>query len=297
MTPGNLMLQQCIQSGTVIVPVDALNEVLVVRSFSHDDPIRNVLETALDGYDISRLNIRIVDVNHRDELVTHLNEFNGMLLVFDCHGGHDGLDSHGWLRIGNDKVDPWQLSREARIPPIVVLSACSTFALAGSHASVANGLIRSGAITVIGTFLPVNAALSAVFVARLLYRVDAFLPALKSIGKNSVTWRTLISTFLRMSYVTDLMHFLIYTKRWLPEEMFTRIAIKSNYDINALRPDWYRRLMRRISRVSRRSEVEIQTAIDTETPLLETMYYCQIGRPDLICIFLGDTPLPGDNPD
>src|SRR5690606_16832943 len=121
----------CIQSGMFVVPSQSLDDILIVRSFSESDPIKHVLEFAIGGYEISRLRIRIIDVNDRAELVNCLNDFSGVLVVFDCHGGHGGANSHGWLKIGRDMVDPWQLAGEARVPPIVILSACSTFALAG----------------------------------------------------------------------------------------------------------------------------------------------------------------------
>ena len=289
MTPGNLMLHQCVLSRMLILDAAALDDILVVRAFAEDDHIRGHLEHALGAYGIDRLRIRFVDVDDRAGLVACLNAFAGMLVIFDCHGGHGGDDSHGWLKIGRDKVDPWQLGGEARVPPIVILSACSTFALAGSHASVANGLIRSGAVSVIGTFLPVQSAQSAIFVARLLYRIDAFLPALKALDRNFVTWRTLVSTFLRMSFATDLLNFFIRDKAWLSGEMFTRIGRQANFDINTLRSDWYRRFVRRIAWVARRPIFQIQLAIDTESPLVESMLYCQIGRPELIGIHLGDS--------
>lgn len=286
MTPGNLMLTQCIHAGITVLPSSALIDILIIRSFDANDPIRHALDTAIGGFNLKQVRPTFVDAANREELIAALNGFRGTLVVFDCHGGHGGDDGHGWLRIGSEKVDVWDLAHVARIPPIAILSACSTFALAGSHASVANGLIRSGAITVIGTFLPVNAIRSAIFVARLLYRIDSFLPVLKQLGTNFLTWRTLISTFLRMSYATDLLTFFIEEKQWLDNSMFIRIGNRTNYDINRLHPGWYQRLLRRISRAARRPIYDIQTIIDTESPLMETMYYCQTGRPETIGIFL-----------
>lgn len=286
MTPGNLMLTQCIQAGITILPASALTEILIIRSFDPNDPIRHALDIAIRGFNLKQVKTTFVDVANREELIAALNGFRGALVVFDCHGGHDGGDGHGWLRMGSEKVDVWDLARVARIPPIAILSACSTFALAGSHASVANGLIRSGAITVIGTFLPVDAIRSAIFVARLLYRIDSFLPALRQLDTNFLTWRTLISTFLRMSYATDLMKFFIEEKQWMDNSMFVRIGNRTNHDINRLHPAWYERLLRRMSRAARRPIFDIQTTIDTESPLMETMYYCQMGRPEMIGIFL-----------
>lgn len=288
MTPGNLMLAQCAQAGTLVLPQSAFDDIIVVRSFQGNDPIRDVLERAIQHFGLQRVRVRFVDVATRDELIACLNEFDGVLAVFDCHGGHGSDDGHGWLRIGRERIDVWQLANMARVPPVVVLSACSTFALAGSHASVANGLIRSGAVTVIGTFLPVDALRSAAFVARLLYRIDKFLPALKALDRNFVTWRTLVSTFLRMSYATDLLHFFIEDKKWMDQSMFNRIGIQANHDVNRLRNDWYKRLIRRIGGASRRPIADVQCLIESEASLVETMYYCQVGRPEAIGIYLGD---------
>ncbi|WP_157498924.1 hypothetical protein [Lysobacter sp. Root604] len=291
MTPGNLMLALCAESGMHSLPASALDDVIVVRSFAHDDPIRNSLEDAIQIFNLARVKVRFVDVTSQTELISCLNSYQGAIAIFDCHGGHGGDESHGWLKIGNERVDTWQLAHITRIPPIVVLSACSTFALAGSHASVANGLIRSGAITVVGTFLPVNALRSAAFVARLLYRIDVFLPALKALDKNYLTWRSLVSTFLRMSYATDLLQFFIDDKNWLEQAMFMRIGPMANQDINLLRSDWHERLVRRIAWASRKSRDEVLSAIENDSPLLETMYYCQIGRPETLGIWLGDVPI------
>lgn len=286
MTPGNLMLAQCIESGTIEVPLEALLDVLVIRSLQINDPIRPVLEAALDGFNLQRVRTQIIDVTSRDELIVALNNYQGFIAVFDCHGGHGGDDGHGWLQIGTDRLDVWELAHVARIPPIVLLSACSTFALAGSHASVANGLIRSGATTVIGTFLPVDAIRSAIIVARLLLRVDQYLPILKGSHFPAITWRNIVSTFFKMSYATDLLRFFIYDKKWMNESMLTRIGPLANRDINSFHLKWYSRLLRRIARASGKSTTDVQSSIDADSPLMETMYYCQIGRPESISIII-----------
>ncbi|MBB5883769.1 MULTISPECIES: hypothetical protein [unclassified Xanthomonas] len=286
MTPGNLMLQQCINSGMSIIGAEQLEEVLVLRSFAHNDPIKFSLETAIKSFELERLKVKFVDVDDRASLICELKQYDGMLVIFDCHGDHGGGDSHGWLTIGNERVDPWDLAGETRIPPIVILSACSTFALAGSHASVSNGLIRSGAITVLGTFLPVNAALSAIFVARLLYRIEAFLPALKALGMNIVTWRTLVSTFFRMSYASDLLHFFIYDKKWIDISKHEELGVQANSEINQMEPRWHEFFLNRLADASGRNTSDIKEVVEKECPLQETMYYCQVGRPEAIGIYL-----------
>ncbi|MCP1373828.1 CHAT domain-containing protein [Dyella lutea] len=285
MTPGNLMLTQCVDSGTLILSANELEDVLVIRSFEADDQVRPMLERAMDVFKVRRLRVKLIDAACASEVVAALNNFTGNLVVFDCHGGHDGDEGHGWLQIGPDKVDTWELAHIARIPPIVILSACSTYALAGSHASVGNGFIRSGATAVIGTFLPVDALLSAMMVARLLFRIDEFLPALHEFDADFITWRTLISTYLKMSYSTDLlMHFV--GKHQIEVGDFERIARLSTLDINHFHPYWYDRLVARISKATSISERGVRAEIDQECALVETMLYCHIGRPERILIYV-----------
>lgn len=288
MTPGNLMLSQSVASGMALLPSSRLRDVLVVRSFSEKDPVKYALEAAVNRFNIEHVRVRFIDVEDRESLVARLNEFDGLLVVFDCHGDHDGNDGNGWLCIGRDRVDPWGLAGEARIPPITVLSACSTFALAGSHASVANGLLRSGATTVLGTFLPVSADLSAILVARILYRVDAFLPALRKTGYDLISWRSFITGFLRMSYATDLLHYFTGEKHWIDRDKYEDLGLQANQDINSGHPDWHQRLLDRFAVASDRTITEIRQVIESECPLLETMYYCQVGRPENIGIYLDE---------
>ncbi|KRA20263.1 hypothetical protein ASD69_02625 [Lysobacter sp. Root604] len=114
---------------------------------------------------------------------------------------------------------------------------------------------------------------------------------MKALDKNYLTWRSLVSTFLRMSYATDLLQFFIDDKNWLEQAMFMRIGPMANQDINLLRSDWHERLVRRIAWASRKSRDEVLSAIENDSPLLETMYYCQIGRPETLGIWLGDVPI------
>ncbi len=288
MTPGNVMLSTCIEADPLQIPASALHDVLVIRSFNSNDPIRSALEFAVDGFGLKNVKVTFIDVDDECELVKHLNSFKGYVVIFDCHGNHGGKEGAGWLQIGKDRVDTWDLAHAARIPPIVILSACSTFALAGSHASVASGLIRSGAITVLGTFLPVDAIKSAIFVARLLFRIDQFLPALGAFGMDRVTWRTLISTFFRMSYCTDVISFFRDRKNMISADVSERIGISSNFDVNQLNSKWHDNLLRRIARASGISRQDVQLIVDSESPLMETMLYCQTGRPELIQLLVQD---------
>lgn len=288
MTPGNMLLQFATLGSPITLPAQALHNVLVIRSFTNQDKIRKFLEIAIDCFPLENgTTVKFVDVTSVTEVIEALNSFEGAIVIFDCHGDHGGLTQPGWLQIGKEKLDSWELSNKARVPPIVMLSACSTFAVGGAHASAANGFLRSGALSVIGTMLPVDAAKSSAFIARIIYRVDAFLPALHKLGYNLITWRTLISLFFRMSYATDVLRQFMDVERAITLEQYTEIHSDANQRINLFDPSWYEAMLEKVSEASGLPVVDLLSKIKDETPLLETMLYCQLGRPELLNIFIG----------
>ena len=211
-----------------------------------------------------------------------MNKFDGAMVVFDCHGNHGGKTEHGWLSIGKEKVDVWQLANVARMPPIVLLAACSTHPIDGSHASVANGLLRSGVLSVLGTYAPVNSAHTAILVARLLFRVEIFLPLITK--HRSCTWREIVSGFFRMSYTTDVLRDLTQTHKLITEEQFHNIHMQANTDINSGEPLWLERIQQNVMEATGKNEIEIKTLWAQHFQFAETMLFTQLGRPENIII-------------
>lgn len=291
MTPGNMLMQYCAVGGQKVISDSDLHDVLVIRSFAEEDEISGVLETAVECFlgGSSKVKCTFVDVGSKDDVVKALDSFYGNILVFDCHGYHGGPKENGWLCIGDEKLDTWSLAHKTRVPPIVLLSACLTSAIGGSHASVANGLIRSGAISVLGTFLPVDARKSALFVARILYRLEGYLPALKGLGFDMVSWQNFISEFMRMSYSTDVVDFLQIGKGVLSKKHRSDVLVYANKVINLGDNEWYEKLLSKLSNVCNIASSDIQGWLENEMPLMETMYYCHIGRPDNINIMVTES--------
>lgn len=285
MTPGNMLTQYCAAGDGLEITSAAFEEILVIRSFNETDRLKHILERAIIGFPISeKTKVRFVDVRKISEVADALNEFHGALVIFDCHGSHEGPEGTGWLAIGDEKLNTWELAHVARIPPIVLLSACLTSAVGGSHASVANGLLRSGALSVLGTFLPVHGIKSAIFMARIIYRLDAFLPALKKSGRKMATWRTLISTFMRMSYITDFLNYFQDVEKILSQDDYMKLHMDSNLRINSLQRNWFEDVLSDLSTITKRTENELIDMVQVNNPLMETMLYCQHGRPELLTI-------------
>lgn len=288
MTPGNLLGQFSMIGKGLVIPEAALKDILVIRSFQNHDKIKFMLQTAIALFKVEdRITIRFVDVSNAQEVISALNQYSGAIVVFDCHGGHDGDSKPGFLKVGREKLDVWSLAGIARVPPIVLLSACSTYAIGGSHASVANGFLRCGALSVIGTFLPVDAIKSSVVIARIIFRIHSFLPAVKSLKYESISWRTFISGFLRMSYATDVLKY-FEELNLIGKEQYANIHMRANQEINLLNSSWYENLLDSVANHSGKTIDEVFTLVKEGRPLLETMLYCQLGRPELITILIDE---------
>lgn len=285
-TPGNMLGPAALRSQRIIIPYSAITEILVIRSFDSFDPIRDHLSKAIEIYRESggygNMNINMVDVFNEQELIEALNEYSGLITIFDCHGEHGGEESHAWLHIGNDKLDVWSLANKCRISPVVVLSACSTHPVDGSHASVANGLFRCGVVSVLGTYAPVNAIHAGQFVARLLYRISKFVPIL--IEHGLVSWREVITGLLRMSYVTDVLMGMRDRFKLIDNEQYTDIHVKANLLINSSMENWQDKFVDIIKDYSELDEEKIKSEICENFQFVETMLYSQLGRPENIFI-------------
>ena len=279
-TPGNVMAQVALGHPTMTLPRMALNSILVIRSFASDDPIRGHLEQAINGFDLTGLKVEIVDVSTSDELINAMNAYEGAMMIFDCHGNHGGKTEPAWLQIGKQRVDVWGLKRVARMTPIVVLAACSTHPVDGSHASVANGFLSIGVKAVLGTYAPVDAQHTAIFVARLLYRIAFFLPMLTK--HRPVSWREIVGTFFRMSYVTDVLRDLLDVRQAINETQFQQLHYDANMAINAGTQDWLENLQQGVIDATGMTESDAREIWSTRYQFVETMLFGQLGRPETI---------------
>jgi hypothetical protein len=285
--PGNLFLATCVIPPT-IVPVAAFNDVLVIRSFRPDDPLRNLLEASISGA-LARpvafqVKVRFVDVANEEELVTALTAFRGAVLIFDGHGSYDTDLGAGTLVIGGQSIDAWQLRKRCSIPPIVIFSACDTQPLDGSHSSVATAAFALGAHTVLATMLPIDGRLAALFIGRLLFRMAEFLPL--AVKFQSVfTWREFIAGMLRMTYVTEVIEALRTNggKAYHGVD-FDEATLRANVAINNRRPGWFETFVNELSSQTTQSTDVVKSDIGRWASMTDSMKYVQLGNPESIVI-------------
>jgi len=324
-TPGNLFFQQCIIGEQIILPMQAFEEILIIRSFEDKDPIKNTLKKAIDILrklpdltplikalegrgkenaeavealklsDIEKpfnVKIRWVDVSNINEFVNALNAFSGAIMIYDGHGVYETENTIGSLKIGNNKLDIWELKGKARIPPIILLSACDTHSIDSSHASVANGFLVAGATTVLSTILPINALWAADFIARMILRIEQFLPVITQKLGNSIRWTNVVSGLQRMSFITESLIVLNRKANLrISTDAYLRIHTKTNNLINPWHADWYERYIDMLSQETGKSVDIIKQLMDIWVKIPECIKYIQLGNPELILIEGNDIDL------
>lgn len=287
-TPGNMMFIQVLNGGRRMLSINDFKKVLVLRSFSEGDVLKNILTNSANIFgNVSskfKLNIIYRDVKSEGDFIEAINGFDGAILVYDGHGGYDKQSDTSGLFIGDTLTNVWSLKHKIkRVPPIVLLSACDTHPVDSSHVTVANGFISLGATTVLSTLMPVDGKESAIMVGRLIYRIEEYLPIYLGINKT-IRWSHLVSGLQKMVYMTALNKFLcLKLKIELTEQNNLDIGIMFNHYINSDDDNWYEKSIEHFAKQTGRGTEQIQDALSNGF-FCEALKYVQIGNPENIVI-------------
>lgn len=285
--PGNQFLSHCV-APPVRIGMEALFDILVIRSFAIGDHLKPLLEQAIDDVlDESvkaRARIRFVDVQTIDELIDALSKFSGAILIFDGHGSYEDHFGVGTFVVGGNSVDVWSLREKCSFPPIVIFSACDTHPLDGGHGSCANAAFVLGAKTVLATLLPISGRLAAVFIGRLIFRIFEFVPMALKI-REILTWREVISGMVRMSYTTEVTRLLVkYAKLPIAEASRGRIQLAANIAINNRSGDWYETYLENLAHETNMGVEDLHNLIMRWASLTDALKYVQLGSPENVII-------------
>ncbi|MFJ2323906.1 CHAT domain-containing protein [Pseudomonas sp. NPDC087817] len=283
-TPGNASLSQLIKNRYTTVSLSDFKEILVVRSFSDTDKIKFTLEDTLQQWSSRHPeypNYKIIDVATAEEFVSTVNDFTGALMIFDGHGTLNKNSDMGSIVVGGSELDVWKLQHQLKMPPIVLLSACDTIPIDGGHGSSANGMLALGAMTVVGTLLPVDAFRSASFIARLIFRISKLLPSIVN-RATYMPWRGFMSGMLRMTFCTELIDNLIKETKIISTHDRPDIQLIANSAINSMSPDWYEDVLAEICRRSTQEKNKTLELCKFWGSMVESLKYIQLGRPEKI---------------
>ncbi len=287
------MMAQLVPQEPVSIRPEAIRKVLVISSFKDTDPLKNMLSGSLEAVKENwenQIDLTHVWVSTVDEFVAALNAFDGAILIFDGHGVPNSETPISKIAIADHQLDVWSLRGRVKCPPIVILSACDTQGVdASSHATVGNGFIALGAQTVVGTFLPVHGARSAMFIARLMHRIAEYVPAAIRAFKRSITWIDVVSGMLRMLLATEVIVALVGKP---DTEEFKELQGAANNEINSRNSDWFNKLIDRVANFRKVDRATAERLVQDVVARSDAIRYTQLGNPENILIS-DDTILDG----
>jgi len=166
----------------------------------------------------------------------------------------------------------------------VIFSACDTQPIEGNHGSVATAAFALGARSVLGTMFPINAIHSSIMMARMLFRIDQFLPIAAS-RFPVLNWRHMVSGMLRMSHTTEASRALnVRAKFGLTEEALSRVQMVANVEINAWRPSWFDAWVDAFAKEASRSGDDNRKMLERHVCITDAMKYVQLGNPERVVI-------------
>lgn len=113
-----------------------------------------------------------VEVTSLDELKKAISVNRADILVISAHGHYNRQSNYAGFVCGSDIVVGQDLGD---LPPVVVLSSCQIWLRGSGAISVADILVRQGALAIIGTLIPIDVRKNALLMTRFFINVAAAL--------------------------------------------------------------------------------------------------------------------------
>lgn len=292
-TPGGLTFGQLSPSPEIRLTLEHFREILILRSFKRDDPLRSDLETAVKATCLTNgdaIPARFVDVRDRAEFINALNGFGSALVIFDGHGIHPKESDIATLQLADEAVNLWDLRQKVMMPPIFFACACDTHAVNRSHVTTASGLLNCGVRSVIASFMPIRSNTAAVFVARMLLQVFQLLPDIvNGTSPRCVRWDEVFGFIQRMMYVSESIKALWPShERW--SEPLLEMKSSCTYLILTTGSGWYEAVLKAFASELGISSEIVRERLSIELPFAEVLKYLQVGNPESILICPEDPP-------
>jgi hypothetical protein len=198
-TPGNVLLNHYSDArNNVHMGKPELRKILVLNCMSSDDPLFRDPKLLLGN---SELQLQYAEVKTVDEYRAALEKHEPYILIHWGHGSYDRSTNRGYLHIGQEGTEVWEF-RDTAVPPIVILAACETSAIAETHNTPANAWLAIGARAVLGTYFPVQADLTIVLITRILANLAEAIT-----GKQVLpTWELVVSKTLALNRYLDFLY-------------------------------------------------------------------------------------------
>jgi len=315
-SPGSPATMLLLDGEQICLTIDNLKKIRVISSFEESDKRKDDLEKRVNivtrrAYDAEslakhratlgvtedfesvtplELEIEWFKVNSADEFRSSLLDNDCAITIFNMHGGHD-LQGAGSFAVGKDLVSLYDFIDEFQASPIVVLCSCDTNPIDRNHYSTASAFLRAGAKTVLASALPILSKEASIFVARLLLRIQLYLPRRLSAKDGvSVRWSSFVSGMVRRSYYSELFE-LLANKFVLSPNTKRDLNYFAGTRVDPLSENWHEDILQYTSTKTGLAIATIEQFIVDYFALPECLKYIQIGNPESI-ILVAENHIP-----
>ena len=285
-TPGSLFMGLSLVTPRRFFNISVRQKVVVIRSFSSTDPLRNLLEGSINDYATQEgwdFDVEFIDVSDEAGFVAACGKVQSPFLIFDGHGSHSSEGQIGAIHIGDTRLDVWQLRHKVAMPPCVILSCCDASPSDRSHASTANGFLTLGAWSVFAPIFPVYGSSSALMVARLLYRITTVSRLWIEQHRLPLSWLQIVTSQIRACYTTDLLLQLV-NQGLLQEGDYHEISPRVTCAINEFFPKWHELLRSAIIAKCGWTSEDYESYVEKHYTVPQALHYLQLGLPDKILL-------------
>lgn len=150
-------------------------KLIIAECISKNDRIRSMC----DGLSVSlkdmaqkenSFEVKVYEISSVSEFKKMLNSNKDAdVLLISAHGSYDINSNMAGIVVGDDV---WMMNdSDFYIPPVVLLSACHVMPRGRGAVTVGDLALRAGAITVLGTFIPVDVTRNAILIVRLFTEI------------------------------------------------------------------------------------------------------------------------------
>jgi len=288
LTPGNALFAHAnaCREDLQLGPEEA-QRVLVCNCLSPNDPLFRYPQVFSRALEKMGLHHSYVEPARVEQYAASICEHKPYILVHWGHGSYDRAQDRGYLHIRGERTEIWNL-RGSAVPPIVLLAACETAAIAETHNNPANGWLALGARSVLATYFPVEADLTNVLFTRI------FANLLEAVhGKQQLhSWAVIISKTLILNRYLDFFYGFVdwRARRGLspvPGEALLEYTFLWNQERGSL-AEGYRHcpelLARALDRFSSELGDSFREYLQREPTVPHTMFFAHLGAPDTILI-------------
>lgn len=209
------------------------------------------------------------------------------ILVHWGHGSYDRREDRGYLHIRDEKTELWDL-KDAAIPPIVLLAACESAAIAETHNTPANGWLALGTRSVLASYFPVQVHLTSNLFCRLFANLLEAVHGRQLFG----SWAGVVSHTLSLNRYLD---FLYGFDEWRRRRRLSRapgeVILEYTYLWNQQQlssADAYRGCPQLLAKAMDRFGSDLGASfreyLGSEATVPHTMFFSHLGAPDTIIL-------------